>query len=91
MSSYVIYVNMFSFMIQKCLIGRETETTDVTLVEESVWEMFRFNVVSQVPGHVARVFTNPTSLVLPILRCYELVKIFQALELSLNKNNQNIR
>ena len=79
-------------MISKSLVGAETEVTEAAAILESVWEMFWFNVVSQIPGHVAIVLiTNSTSLVLPILRWYELVKIFQALELSLNKNNQNIQ
>ena len=73
-------------MIRKCLVGAEIESANETAIVESVWEMFRFNMVSQIPGHVTIVLiTNSTSLLLPILR-YKLVKVFQALELSLNKN-----
>ena len=80
-------------MISKCLVGAEIEAAEETAIAESVWEMFWFNMVSQISCHVAIVLiTNSTSLapLLAILR-YELVKIFQALELSLNKNNQNIQ
>ena len=79
-------------MIWKCLVGAETETAEMTAIVESVWEMFWFNMIPQISRNAASVLiTNSTRLALyPVLR-YELVKIFQALELSLNKNNQNIR
>ena len=79
-------------MIRKSLVGAETKTAESTAIVESVWEMFWLNMVSQISRHVATVLiADSTRFALqPVLR-YELVKIFQALELSLNKNNHNIQ
>ena len=74
------------FVINKGLVSGQLHPTHMTAIWESVGEMFGLNVVPEISGHVGTVLiAQPTGPPTQLCHRYELIKIFQALELTLKQ------